>query len=668
MRAIGALALLATLAGCSFGTMDMTGPESASGTFTLQGRAYGGSNPDQGATIQVWAAGTSGYGAGATALGSSTTTDGNGFFNLTGKYSCTSVTSPVYITATGGNPGVGSANSAIRFVAAIGSCASLQSASYVWMNEVTTAAAAYALTQYSTTGTAGLSASDAIGAPNTTQAQQGLTNAFATVGNLVNLTNGTAQTSIPITNTLGTITATPEFNKLYTVADIIASCANTTGGTSSNCSTFFSTVTPGGGTTPADTWQGAVMLNLNPTSNAATLWGLENANSPFVSNGLTAAPNDWTLGIQYSAGTAANTLLDGVNAIATDSNGNVWVVNYDSSNVTKESMTELSPTGTPLANPFNSGATSPASMASSSPRNISIDASNDVFGATSSGSGYVFEYSAAGTSSSLGVAGQPYDVAFDASGNMWVAQNSTSAAAGLVEFTGGVLAQSNEVSYPKNGGTGNSNPNEFIKIATDGTPWLADGTSTNQAYTATGMNPGTCTTYPCTTTNDTSLTATYTSVASAATLSTPSRMAPGTNGSMWMVNNGNNTLSLFSSPTTSTTVGGATSLTGPRDVAVDGAGNAWVANRTTGLVSEFSATGTVRSPVGTTAANGFAHSGISTGSSIALDPSGNVWIGNNTTPGNTVNQDSVFEIVGAAVPTVTPIALALKNGTIAQRP
>jgi hypothetical protein len=47
--------------------------------------------------------------------------------------------------------------------------------------------------------------------------------------------------------------------------------------------------------------------------------------------------------------------------------------------------------------------------------------------------------------------------------------------------------------------------------------------------------------------------------------------------------------------------------------------------------------------------------------SLAIDGSGNVWVSNNT--GN-----SVTEIVGAAAPVVTPLALAVKNNTLGKRP
>ena len=75
--------------------------------------------------------------------------------------------------------------------------------------------------------------------------------------------------------------------------------------------------------------------------------------------------------------------------------------------------------------------------------------------------------------------------------------------------------------------------------------------------------------------------------------------------------------------------------------------------------------GTIVSPVSGTApfnVTGFSHAGLNTPLGITIDPSGNVWIANNTTTAG------VFEIVGAAAPTVTPIALALKNSAVGAKP
>jgi hypothetical protein len=110
---------------------------------------------------------------------------------------------------------------------------------------------------------------------------------------------------------------------------------------------------------------------------------------------------------------------------------------------------------------------------------------------------------------------------------------------------------------------------------------------------------------------------------------------------------------------------------------VDGAGNVWVSNKSSspGSVSEFFGTGTslttpalgaIMSPIsGTTPFNvvGYSHVGIVQAQGITLDPSGNVWVANQT-----ATTGGVFEIVGAGAPTVTPIALALKNGKVGALP
>ena len=102
----------------------------------------------------------------------------------------------------------------------------------------------------------------------------------------------------------------------------------------------------------------------------------------------------------------------------------------------------------------------------------------------------------------------------------------------------------------------------------------------------------------------------------------------------------------------------------PTFLAVDGAGDIWASNNeiSPASVSEFSSTGAVLSQVSGNGAVGYPHAGMVSSYGIGVDPSGNIWVANNTATGG------VFEIVGAAAPTVTPIALALKNGTIGAKP
>ena len=112
----GALALAATLTGCSMGTTPTNDVVSGG---AVNGRVHGGQQPIVGATVQLYQVGTNGYGSGAAPLGSPVVTDSNGGFSITNKYGCPNGATLVYITATGGNPGSG-VNSSSKLVAALG--------------------------------------------------------------------------------------------------------------------------------------------------------------------------------------------------------------------------------------------------------------------------------------------------------------------------------------------------------------------------------------------------------------------------------------------------------------------------------------------------------------------------------------------------------------------
>ena len=104
-------------------------------------------------------------------------------------------------------------------------------------------------------------------------------------------------------------------------------------------------------------------------------------------------------------------------------------------------------------------------------------------------------------------------------------------------------------------------------------------------------------------------------------------------------------------------------------VSMDGSGNAWFAVTDTTCTSTSSCVGTVE--LSTTGAllsgsTGFYAGGYTPGypafhTAAAIDGSGNEWVANSIT-------DSVTELVGAAVPVVTPLAAAVANNTIATRP
>ena len=121
LRGVFLAMLCVSLAGCG---ANLTSNSSLAGG-SLRGNLHGGQQPISGASVQLYAAGTTGYGSSATALLSSPViTYANGAFSITGGYTCPSSTSQLYIVATGGNPGLapGTNNAAIALMAALGPC------------------------------------------------------------------------------------------------------------------------------------------------------------------------------------------------------------------------------------------------------------------------------------------------------------------------------------------------------------------------------------------------------------------------------------------------------------------------------------------------------------------------------------------------------------------
>ncbi len=155
---------------------------------SLRGAVHGGQQPVSGASIQLYAAGATGYGsAAATLLTSAVASDASGNFTITGLYTCPSASTQVYLVASGGNPGLtpGTNNSALAMMAALGSCGNLNTSTFVNIDEMTTVASVYALAQFMSSG-----GGANLGASSTNA--QGLANAFATVNNLVSVKSGTA--------------------------------------------------------------------------------------------------------------------------------------------------------------------------------------------------------------------------------------------------------------------------------------------------------------------------------------------------------------------------------------------------------------------------------------------------------------------------------------------
>jgi len=307
---LGALLVaLGGLSGCGLGTGSTAAPvatAAAASAVAATGVVHGGQNPVSGAAIQLWAAGTTGYGSAATPLigATLTTSDGTGTmdsnanagnanntlpvgsFTITGDYTCPTATTLVYLTATGGNPGLGGTvnNSAIVMLAALGQCGSLTPSTYVVINELTTAGTVEALAPF-------LNASGSIGSASDSGSLQAIANAFAAVGTMVNNSTGSALTGYP---------------KLSTLANAMVQCVNSTGPTSSNCTTLFADATPSGGTTPTTVLGALLDIALNPTLNGTAIYNLSTPNAPFQP-ALTSAPGLWNITTSGAAKSACLT-------------------------------------------------------------------------------------------------------------------------------------------------------------------------------------------------------------------------------------------------------------------------------------------------------------------------------------------------------------------------
>ena len=279
------LTLFSLLAGCSVQEFRSSNPDSASASvITLHGHARGGQQSITGATVKLYKVSTSGDGSSSSSMltgGGSVTTDSNGNFSITGDYTCGSATG-VFLVLTGGNPGQSSSNPNLELMAALGPCSSLSSSTFVDVDEVSTVAAIAGLLPYMSTPTS-------IGA--STYDAGALAAYFTAASQLANLSTGTSPgTGIPSGYSVPS-------SLINTLANIIAPCVNSTGGTAGNsnpCGSLFTYATPPGGTAPTDTATAVLDILNHPTLNASNLFGLITASAPFQP-ALSSAPGAYTI-------------------------------------------------------------------------------------------------------------------------------------------------------------------------------------------------------------------------------------------------------------------------------------------------------------------------------------------------------------------------------------
>ena len=252
----------------------------------IRGNVMGGQQPVTGSSIFLYTAGKTGNASSGTPiLIVPVKTDGSGNFSLTADYTCANVNDQVLLVAQGGNPGLGgnAVNPALVLVNAFGRCGDLLTTQFVTINEVTTAAAAWALAPF-------ITSANKVGATATNAA--GIANAFLNAHLLADPTTG----DIPKTPAAN---LTIESSKLYALANAIAGCTNSDGTT--GCAALFAAATPPGGSAPTDTFKAALNIVRNPGNNVAAVYNVISATPPFPAT-LTAAPNDWTMSLDGNGG------------------------------------------------------------------------------------------------------------------------------------------------------------------------------------------------------------------------------------------------------------------------------------------------------------------------------------------------------------------------------
>lgn len=648
VTAVFASVAAALLAGCSASFAPNPVQDDKVPLGNIQGTVHGGQAPVTGAAIYLYQASTSGYGTAATSLicNSSLMTatcpsnafeDGNGNyyvqtdsagnFALSGDYVCTAG-SQVYMVAVGGNPGLSGTvnNTAIVQMAALGQCPAAGNMAaqvpYVVINEVTTVAFAYSVGGFATNPYN--VSTDATGTT-------ALANAFANANNIVNVSSGFA----PAYLNNNTDRVNPQ-QKIYALANILATCVNTSSASSSSCSNLFQNATTSSGTRATDEANAIFNIVHNQAQNVSNIWHLTPA-TPVFTPTLSGQPTDWTMPIVYKnmISTYGTNLVNGVTTItsgafdiAADTNGNMWIGDEVNGAV------QVSPQGTKSV--FNKnksgtvfGEVKGVAVAPSGSIWVSDATNNQITLLDSNGNAtYTSAASTGGISGATAGLDGPAMIAFDTSGNAYVANDANGTMS--VFDSGGVRVYGVARTFG-----GNLSGPAWIALDTLGDAFLP---SQNNTYLG-GDVPGK-------------------SVGSTAIISAAYALAIDASNNIWMNNNINTAPWYLYQVTCPQTFNSSGVLNGvkcvtknsinnnggmniPDRIALDGGGILWIANQGAVTVSAYN----------TVTGTWLSSTGFQTGAgdnclSATPDISGNLWTGN--------KDGTVTELLGLATPTKAP--------------
>jgi hypothetical protein len=646
---------------------------------------------------------------------------GSGVNDFTASYLVTAASLTSFtVTGSGpfsflltGNTGPGVAlptlpsNPATANMAVLGNCSSSHNFSnltYIFLNEVSTVATAYALGGFFTNTTTGLSSTDAVHlsipleagfagvADGTSPAWIGIENAANNadlmynvqgLGNLSPTNDGEGHIANATTPSgLGTV---PQA-LIDGIANSLAACVdsgNTATLATAPCTTLLGAALPStssagtpSGTAPKDTATAAINLAHNPwTNQTSTIYNLAGSLVPYAPT-LASAPGDFAVGIRYQLNTAG-TDLHGSGSVAIDSGGNAWVTSFDSANLKK-----LSPTGTQL---FSYSFPPDAQGNVLTPGDIAIDSNSRAWVAFRNQDGTICSPTSTTclttdktkdswvgaylfTSAGSLVSGSPFAQNNAAAGydqlltdNLTVAVDGNDNAYFANHLFSNALVLNSSGSVLKSFG----NPSNSSPISTYGGPFGVALDATGNLWMSSNIgsvnNPINNVTY-------------WDTAASSSTqlktinFTNSEGIAIDAGANVWVADAGTTKLFEIKSGTTTATPYNGGGINAPVKVAVDGSGLVFASSPTGGAGSHgnlavFDNSGTALS--GSGGVTGTFVTGSTTVRQLnqpyflAIDNTGDVWVSTST---------GVTEYIGIATPVLTPLSAAVKKGTIAARP
>jgi hypothetical protein len=216
----------------------------------MDGKVHGGQSPVQGALVKLWHTDSTATSYGATGILIGTAiSDVNGAFSIGSNSGSSASTTncpagaQAYITAAGGyTPGQPTAiNNNMLQMAALGDCATVNSNTFVLVDEITTVAAAYALSNFMTTSLDGSNtfyqanvsapiANNAMNGSATVTNPSGLAHAFINAAKLASSTTGFPNATVTASSGGGTIFGSVPAVEINTLADMMQACVNTVSG------------------------------------------------------------------------------------------------------------------------------------------------------------------------------------------------------------------------------------------------------------------------------------------------------------------------------------------------------------------------------------------------------------------------------------------------------